>query len=111
MLESLFFGANPFLTLAAQIGDDSATDFGWPLAIFLVGSALAIFGAASVLAWQIFATWRARMAVARDQAYRELAVSVSAAMAEQAEELARTRTELTRLTAQTEEIAKLLRDV
>ncbi|MCI0439918.1 MAG: hypothetical protein L0177_12410 [Chloroflexi bacterium] len=48
-------------------------DFNWPLAIFLVGTTGALMAAVSVLVWQGFATWRARMSVAREEAYRKLA--------------------------------------
>jgi transposase len=77
------------LQAAGNGDDDFATS--WP------GAAVAIAGIAlvtvivAVAIWQIFGTWRSRMSVAREDAYRKLAdetASVQARLAEQQEAIA-----------------------
>lgn len=83
----------------------------WDLAFFLVGS-LAVFGIVGVVViWQIFATWRARMSVAREDAYRQLAADAIDAQRRTAQELERATIELAQLRATTAELERMLKEV
>jgi hypothetical protein len=50
-----------------------ATQQGWPEAAVAIAGIALVGGVIVVVVWQALATWRARIAVAREEAYRELA--------------------------------------
>ena len=60
---------------------------------------------------QAFATWRARMSVAREKAYRELAERTDRSAARVGEALERTADELSELRARTAEVERMLKEV
>ncbi|MGH3006354.1 MAG: hypothetical protein ACRDOS_10765 [Gaiellaceae bacterium] len=61
--------------------------------------------------WQVFATWRARMSVAREEAYRKLAEDSTEAQRKTAAELEKAVTELAHLRSQTNELERVLKAV
>ncbi|MGE5595989.1 MAG: hypothetical protein ACM3S1_08145 [Hyphomicrobiales bacterium] len=83
----------------------------WDLAFFLVGSLAVLTTAGIVIAWQIFATWRAKMSVAREDAYRQLAAEATEAQRRTASELERAAFELQQLRATTAELERMLKEV
>jgi hypothetical protein len=98
------------VTLFLQ-ADGSDDGFGWPLAIFLVGF---FFCIALVLIAVItgFATsYRARMSLAREGAYRQLADDAVRANERTADRLERTVAELTELRQRTAELERMLKEV
>lgn len=101
-----------FLTnapLVAQLSEDE--EFPAALAWFLAVGSAGFFVAISVIAWQGFATWRARMSVAREEAYKELAHNSAIAMDRIVARLDEQSTLLGQLQARTAEIERLLKDV
>ncbi|MCC7366183.1 MAG: hypothetical protein IT303_17600 [Dehalococcoidia bacterium] len=99
------------LLVLAQSTPRSEDGFGWPLAVFLVGFFLAIAALLAIIAWQVAATYRARMSVARESAYRSLAEQSASAITRTSTDLAQARDLLDRLDARTAEIERLLREV
>jgi len=91
--------------------DSSESDFPAPLGWFLAVASFGFFVAVSVIAWQGFATWRARMSVAREEAYKELAHNSSLAMDRIVARLDEQSTLLSQLQARTAEIERVLKDV
>lgn len=83
----------------------------WDLAFFLVGT-LAVFAVVAVtIIWQAFGTWRARMSVAREDAYRQLAADATEAQRRIANELERATFELGQLRATTTELERMIKEV
>ncbi|MCK9519592.1 MAG: hypothetical protein M0R74_11295 [Dehalococcoidia bacterium] len=83
----------------------------WEMATFLVGSLAFLALVAVVVVWQIFATWRSKMSVAREEAYRALAEASAAAHQRTADELRRTARVLEDLQVRTAEMERLLKEV
>jgi hypothetical protein len=54
-----------------------AAQQGWPEAAVAIAGIALVGGVVVVVVWQALATWRARIAVAREEAYRELAVQLA----------------------------------
>jgi hypothetical protein len=82
------------------------------IAIVAVGGGMALVAIiTSVLIWQIGGTWRARMSVARETAYRELASESASAQARTADELTRVASELADLRTRTAEMERMLKEV
>jgi uncharacterized membrane protein len=84
---------------------------GWAEAVFVHGSFAAIMAAVIVLVWQGFVTWRARMSVAREEAYRKLAEQATEAQSRTADCLEKALTELTELRQRTAELERILKEV
>jgi len=89
-------------------GDDG---FGWPLAIFLVGFFTCIATVLVVIIWQIFMTYRARMSIARESAYRQLADDAVRAQERTADRLERAAADLSELRQRTAELERMLKEV
>ena len=90
---------------------NESDQFTWQLAVFLVGS-LVVFGTViSIVVVQVFATWRARMSVAREEAYRQLATDTADIQKRTANELDRTARVLEDLRDRTAELERMLREV
>jgi hypothetical protein len=64
-----------------------------------------------VIVWQIFSSSRARMSVAREEAYKELARTSADVHVDTLHSLQRTQSELSALRAQVAEIERVLREV
>ena len=99
------------LLLQAQTRVDGGDDFSAALAVFLVGFFFAIASVLIVLIWQGMTTWRARMSVAREAAYRQLADDSVKAQERTADRLDRAVAELTDLRQRTAELERLLKEV
>jgi C4-dicarboxylate-specific signal transduction histidine kinase len=69
------------------------------------------FAAVIVVVWQVAASWRARMSVAREEAYRKLAEEVVAAQRQTSQALEQTAAELVELRARTAEVERVLKEV
>lgn len=98
-----------FLQAQSTVSDEA--DFPWPLAIFLVGLFFAIAAVLIVLVWQGAITWRARQAVAREGAYRQLADDAIRAQERTADRLERAIADLTEIRQKTAELERLLKEV
>jgi len=84
---------------------------GWPEAAVAVAGITFITVVTVAAAWQIFATWRARMLAGREDAYRKLAEEATAAQRQTAEQLTTAVQELTHLRRQTHELERMLKEV
>jgi F0F1-type ATP synthase membrane subunit b/b' len=88
---------------------DDATS--WPEAAIAIAGILFITTVIVAGAWQIFATWRTRMIVAREDAYRKLAEDATSAQRQTAERLETAAQELAQLRQQTAELERVLKEV
>jgi hypothetical protein len=91
--------------------DPDIENFDWPLAFFLVGSTAVLALAICVIAWQAFLTWRSRMSIAREEAYRNLTQDLARFQSRIADSLERSSSELIELRQRTAEVERLLKDV
>jgi hypothetical protein len=83
----------------------------WPEAAIAIFGILLVTTIASVAIWQVFGTWRARMSVAREAAYRQLAEEATSVQRRVAEGLERATAELSELRTRTTELERLLKEV
>jgi hypothetical protein len=83
----------------------------WPEASIAIVSVAFFFGLIMLVIWQAAATWRARMLVAREEAYRKLAEQATEAQSRTADGLEKAVTELQQIRAETSEMRRLLREV
>ncbi len=90
---------------------DAQDGFPWALTTMIVGFFFAVAGTACVIIWQVFATFRARMSVAREEAYRELAKSATEAQQQSADGLKTVLAELAEVRQRAMEIERILREV
>ena len=91
--------------------DGSDDGFGWPLAIFLVGFFICIAIVLVAAIWQGFATYRARVSVAREGAYRQLADDAIRAQERTADRLDRAVADLAEIRQRTAELERMLKEV
>jgi hypothetical protein len=96
------------LFLQADGGSDDMT---WPLAFIATAFFTCIAVVVTVILWQSFVTYRARMSVARENAYKQLAEDSVRAQERTADRLERTVAELTDLRQRTAELERLLKEV
>jgi uncharacterized membrane-anchored protein len=83
----------------------------WPDAAIAIAGIAFVFGLVMLVVWQLAATWRARMMVAREEAYRRLAEDATQAQSRTAEALSQAGDELVRIREATAEMQRLLREV
>lgn len=83
----------------------------WPDAAVAIVGILFITVVLTAAIWQIFATAKARMTVAREEAYKRLAEEAVQAQSKAAEELGRASAELTQIRRQTGELERMLKEV
>ena len=88
--------------------EDGAT---WSEAVVGAVAVFMFFAAIIVVVWQLAATRRARMSVAREEAYRKLAEEVVAAQRQASQALEQTAAELAELRARTAEVERVLKEV
>lgn len=74
-------------------------------------AAAGIFVVLLVIVWQVAATWRARLATAREEQYRELAEKCARLLEENAELQRRAIAELTHVREATSAMEKMMREV
>ena len=99
------------LVLQAQPAVESGDSFNSSEAVAALGFFFALAAIVSVLIWQGMATWRARMSVAREAAYRQLADDAVRANERTADRLERTVAELTEIRQRTAELERMLKEV
>jgi hypothetical protein len=92
-----------------QAVSDSGTD--WPDALVAMAGITMISAIIVVGVWQAFASWRARVSVAREEAYRKLAEQSAATQQELLEEQKRVASHLTEVRTRVENIERILREV
>jgi hypothetical protein len=99
--------------LFAQVGETNRIDdsFNWPLAFFMVGTMAAICLVVSIAVWQGLITWRSRMSIAREEAYRALTQDLARFQSRIADSLERSNSELVELRQRTAEMERLLKEV
>lgn len=78
--------------------------------IAIVGT-IGVFLTIIVVAWQFFATARARMSVAREEGYRQLAEQSTAAIERMAAQLDRQAVQIADIHTRTAELERLLKEV
>lgn len=83
----------------------------WPEAAIAIFGILFVTTVITVVVWQIFGTWRARMSVAREAAYRQLAEEATAVQRRMTETLERAAGELSELRVRTTELERMLKEV
>jgi len=83
----------------------------WPDAAIAIAGIALVALIAFVVVSQVFATWRARMAVAREEAYRALAAETAESNARLSEAVERTASEVADVRSRTAEIERILREV
>jgi type VI protein secretion system component VasK len=83
----------------------------WPEAAVAIAGIMFITTVIVAGAWQIFATWRARMLAAREDAYRKLAEDAATAQHTTSERLQTALEELAQLRRQTTELERVLKEV
>lgn len=99
------------LMLQAEPLVDQGDSFNTSEALAALGFFFAIASIGSVLIWQGMVTWRARMSIAREAAYRQLADDSVRAQERTADRLDRAVAELTELRQRTAELERLLKEV
>jgi hypothetical protein len=88
---------------------DSGTD--WPEAMIAVGGIAMITVITAVAIWQVLASWRARMSIAREDAYRKLAEENLSAQTRLVVQQQRIADDVTSINERVAGIEKLLKDV
>ncbi len=83
----------------------------WPEAAIPIAGIALVAAITIVVTVQLFATWRARMSVAREDGYRQLAEQATQAQDRTAHVLERTTAELTALRERTSELERMLKEV
>jgi hypothetical protein len=83
----------------------------WTAVIFGLPVILGFIAVIIVVIWQIFATYRARMSVAREQAYRDLAAKAIEIDQRSADGIDRALRELIEIRSRTTELERLLKEV
>ena len=94
--------------LLLQTSNDGSS---WPEAAVAVTAIAFAMSIVIVLIWQAFGTWRARMSIAREEAYRKLAEENLSAQTRMAVQQQRIADDLTSINERVEGIEKLLKEV
>jgi len=89
----------------------TSEDISWPEAIIAVAGVAMITVIVTIAIQQVLASWRARMSIAREEAYRKLAEESTAAAARLAAEQGRISESLKTITERLSGIEKVLREV
>jgi hypothetical protein len=87
------------------------SDIAWTEAIVAVGGIFMVTVILAVSIWQVFGTWRARMSVAREEAYRKLAEENLSAQTRLSVQQQRIADDLTSINERVANIEKLLKEV
>jgi len=92
-----------------QTGMDNGTE--WPEAMIATAGVLMVTAIIVIVIWQIAASWRARVAVERETAYRELAGQSANLQEQLLTEQRRVASELGDVRTRVENIERILREV
>jgi len=87
------------------------TSQNWPEAAIAIAGIALVTVITVAIVWQVFATWRARMSVAREGAYRALAEEAASAQTRTAEALETATGDLADIRRRTAEMERLLKEV
>jgi hypothetical protein len=90
---------------------ESQTGFSWVDVVFILGIFTVLVTGVAIVVWQIFATWRARMSVAREEAYRKLAEDATEAQRRTSDWIEKATVELAELRQRTAELERILKEV
>lgn len=90
---------------------ESQTGFSWTDVVFILGIFTILVTGVAIVVWQIFATWRARMSVAREEAYRKLAEEAIDAQRRTSDWMEKATAELAELRQRTAELERILKEV
>ena len=86
----------------------------WPIAVLELGTVVAVIVASAyllaVLAGQLGATWRARMSVAREEAYRKLADEMGLAQVKIGEALTKAGADLSDMSKRVAALERMLKE-
>jgi type VI protein secretion system component VasK len=83
----------------------------WTQAFFVLGALTILVTAGIIVVWQAFVTWRSRMSIAREEAYRHLAEQVTQAQTKTSECLEKATSELSDLRQRMAEVERILKEV
>ena len=83
----------------------------WPEAAIVVGGITMVTVITAIAIWQVLTSWRAKMSIAREEAYRTLAEQTAKADARIAEQQERTADNLKSISDRLTGIEKVLREV
>lgn len=97
------------LTLIMQTANGNSVD--WPEAFIAVGGIAMITIIVAVAIWQLLASWRARMSIAREEAYRRLAEETAQNQQRLIDQQQRIAEDLTTLNNRIAGIEKVLQEV
>lgn len=92
-----------------QNGTDNGTE--WPEAMIATAGVLMVTAIIVIVIWQIAASWRARVSVERETAYRELAGQSATLQEQLLAEQQRVASELGDVKTRVENIERILREV
>lgn len=92
-----------------QNGTDTGTD--WPEAMIATAGVLMVTAIIVIVVWQIAASWRARVSVERETAYRELAGKSATLQEQLLAEQQQVASDLSEVRARVENIERILREV
>jgi nitrogen fixation protein FixH len=79
--------------------------------VFVLGLLTLIAAVGVVLMWQIFATWRAKASVAREEAYQQLAERATTAAQQAVENQKQMSANMEEVRARVTSIEQILRDI
>ena len=97
--------------LMLQAETQGGDSFNTAEAFAALGFFFAVATIGSVLIWQGMTTWRARISIARETAYRQLADDAVRAQERTADRLDRAVAELTEIRQRTTELERMLKEV
>jgi type VI protein secretion system component VasK len=83
----------------------------WEQTIFVLGALTILVTAGIIVVWQAFATWRSRMSIAREEAYRKLAEEVAESQTKTAESMETATADLADLRRRMAEVERMLKEV
>jgi hypothetical protein len=83
----------------------------WTQAFFVLGALTILVTAGIIVVWQAFVTWRSRMSIAREEAYRNLAEQVTQAQSKTSECLEKASADLSDLRQRMSEVERILKEV
>lgn len=92
-----------------QEASSSGTE--WPDAVIAAAGIAMVTAIVVVGIWQIFASWRARVSAAREEAYKDLAARFATTQEQLVAAQGRVATDLSEVKARVENIERILREV
>ena len=83
----------------------------WTQAFFVLGALTILVTAGIIVVWQAFVTWRSRMSIAREAAYRNLAEQAIQSQSKASECLEKATADLSDLRHRMAEVERILKEV